>query len=393
MTIARSNGDIISFLKNKDYVMVNNNLGAGSFGKTVLLKDPFIDELFVAKKYEPQMGVDKDYFYQNFLDEIKILYKTNHHNIVRIFSYYVYPEIHTGYILMEFIDGKNIKDYIEDYRLCDNPNNLHPTPDEIFIQLIDAFCYLEDRHIIHRDIRESNILIDSMSGNVKVIDFGIGKILDPQNQTDSLRSDINRANAETLPQEYYTRMYTTQTDMFYIAELLNRLFAPTENLNDVKFSYQNIIVKMMKKSPNERYQNFAEIRQAIGKHDFINMPISEEDKEKYQRLSNLLCKSLSVYTSEPKFVSSAQDIVIGLQKVLKDNSFEDEIQNITDVIRCFVLCSCRYVPSVRFPRSVVSDFLDWFRNATPQSQELILSNLKSKLLTIKYEPSFDDVPF
>ena len=49
----KNNGDIVAFVKQKDYVMVNNDLGSGSFGQTVLLKDPFIDELFVAKKYEP----------------------------------------------------------------------------------------------------------------------------------------------------------------------------------------------------------------------------------------------------------------------------------------------------------------------------------------------------
>ena len=48
--MAKNNGDMISFLMQKQYIMVNNNLGSGSFGKTVLLKDPFIDELFVAKK-------------------------------------------------------------------------------------------------------------------------------------------------------------------------------------------------------------------------------------------------------------------------------------------------------------------------------------------------------
>lgn len=51
MAVLKQNGDIIPFLKQKDYVMVNNDLGGGSFGKTVLLQDPFIDELFVAKKF------------------------------------------------------------------------------------------------------------------------------------------------------------------------------------------------------------------------------------------------------------------------------------------------------------------------------------------------------
>ena len=84
MSAIKNNGDIIPFLKQKDYIMVNNDLGGGSFGKTVLLQDPFIDELFVAKKYEPENDSIKEKFYKNFLDEIKILYKLNHKNIVRL---------------------------------------------------------------------------------------------------------------------------------------------------------------------------------------------------------------------------------------------------------------------------------------------------------------------
>ena len=73
MAVAKQNGDIIPFVKQKDYVMINNDLGGGSFGKTVLLQDPFIDELFVAKKYEPEYDGIKEQFYKNFLEEIKIL--------------------------------------------------------------------------------------------------------------------------------------------------------------------------------------------------------------------------------------------------------------------------------------------------------------------------------
>lgn len=50
----KENGELIQFLREKDYVMENNSLGNGSFGKTVLIRDPVIDELFVAKKYEPE---------------------------------------------------------------------------------------------------------------------------------------------------------------------------------------------------------------------------------------------------------------------------------------------------------------------------------------------------
>lgn len=78
----KANGEMIQFLKQRDYEMINNNLGSGSFGQTVLLKDPFIDELFVAKKYEPYYDEDKKEFFDSFLQEIKIMYKLNHKNIV-----------------------------------------------------------------------------------------------------------------------------------------------------------------------------------------------------------------------------------------------------------------------------------------------------------------------
>lgn len=72
---------------------------------------------------------------------------------------------------MEFIDGKNIGEFIEGY----SEAVANVTLDDVFSQLIDAFCYIENHWIIHRDIREGNILIDK-TGTVKLIDFGIGKI-------------------------------------------------------------------------------------------------------------------------------------------------------------------------------------------------------------------------
>lgn len=169
----KENGDIIKFLRQKDYVMVNNNLGHGSFGKTVVIQDSDINELFVAKKYEPELPEDQEEFFKAFQQEIKIMYKLNHRNIVRIFNYYMYADIHTGYILMEYIDGKNIADYLKAFPPLDDDllNNL-------FIQLVDGFQYMEANHIIHRDIREGNIMVDK-DGTAKIIDFGLGKVFKP----------------------------------------------------------------------------------------------------------------------------------------------------------------------------------------------------------------------
>jgi len=385
----KSNGEIVPFLREKDYVMINNDLGGGSFGKTVLLKDPFIDELFVAKKYEPDYEEIKEKFYKNFLDEIKILYKLNHRNIVRIYNYYAYEDIFTGYILMEYINGMDIEKYITEYTGIGDTITL----DDLFIQLIEGFCYIEKHAIIHRDIREGNILID-MSGTVKIIDFGIGKIYEKAtNENDSLVSEINRAGSDTLPQEYYEGIYTSQTDMFYLAELFNRLLKAANVPEIQDFSYHNIINLMMEKKPENRYATFADIKEALGKYDFINMVISQKDKNIYRNFTDLIYKSLSSFIGERKFNYDSGMFIFNLEKVLRNNIFEDVIQRNSDVIRCIVTGAYRYKDSVDIPCPVVKHFLDWFKASTPQSQNLILANIITKLSSINIEEEEPELPF
>lgn len=390
MAVTKQNGDIIPFVKQKDYIMVNNDLGGGSFGKTVLLQDPFIDELFVAKKYEPEYDGIKEQFYKNFLDEIKILYKLNHRNIVRIYNYYAYENIFTGYILMEYIDGKNIGDFIGDYFAPFEDTTL----DDVFLQLIDAFCYIEAHGIIHRDIREGNILIDK-NGTVKVIDFGIGKMITKagEGDTDSLVAEINRAASDTLPQEYYDGVYTNLTDMFYLAELFGRLIDNAESCDQTDFSYNDILNKMMEKQPENRFESFSAIREAIGKHDFFNMEISDEDRRIYQDFTNLVYESLTSYMAEPQFNTDCVSFISRLEKALTVNLFETVIQKNSDVISGVVDCGYRYNNRVNIPTETVKKFLDWFRASTPQSQALVLNNFISKISGITVNEPEPELPF
>lgn len=389
MAVTKQNGDITSFLKQKDYIMVNNDLGGGSFGKTVLIQDPFIDELFVAKKYEPEYEEIKEQFYKNFLDEIKILYKLNHKNIVRIYNYYAYENIFAGYILMEYIDGQNIGEFINNYFAPFEKFSL----DDIFSQLIDAFCYIEEHGIIHRDIREGNILIEK-NGTVKIIDFGIGKIFSKADgDTDSLVGEINRAAADTLPQEYYDGKYTNLTDMFYLAELYGRLIDNAESCDRTDFSYNDILNKMMEKSPENRYESFAAVREAIGKHDFINMRVSDEDRKTYQNFTNLIRQSITSYMEDPKFNTDCVAFTGKIEEALRINLFETVIQKNADVIKSVVNCRYRYNNNIDIPCVVVQKFLDWFKSSTLQSQKLILNNFIAKISGIKVEEPEPEFPF
>lgn len=383
----KNNGDIVKFLRQKEYIVIDNNLGGGSFGKTVLLKDPFIDELFVAKKYRTENDEDKEKYYHNFIDEIKIMYKLGHPNVVRIYNYYLYESYYTGYIIMEYIEGDDIKKYIDNYS-----NKQDVTLDNIFIQLIDGFEYIEKMGVIHRDIREGNILIDK-NGRVKIIDFGIGKFMFNNKSIDlkdSLVEEINRENSNTLPMEYYNGIYSSKTDMFYLAELLERLFSTVDN-ND--FSYEDILKKMREVDPDKRYKSFKDVKMDVNERKIVKMSITDTDKVIYQNFTNNIMRDLDCYTESPVYIDEPCKFISKLEDVIRNNIFEDEIQKNSDIIRCIVESSFQNNECAIFRNEDISQFINWYRKYSYDDQELILSNIIYKLMRIDVNYDFDRLPF
>jgi serine/threonine-protein kinase len=126
---------IIPFLRKRDYIFVKE-LGQGACGRTVLLRDDIIDQQLVCKKYAPLNEAHRQELFGSFLREIKLLHELHHQNVVRVFNYYVYPEQFAGYILMEYIDGMDIEDYLE-YA----PEEVN----EVFLQAIEGFFHLETK--------------------------------------------------------------------------------------------------------------------------------------------------------------------------------------------------------------------------------------------------------
>ena len=383
----KNNGDIVAFVKQKDYLMVNNDLGSGSFGQTVLLKDPFIDELFVAKKYEPYYESDRKEFFDSFLQEIKIMYKLNHRNVVRVFNYYPFESLYTGYILMEYIDGKRINEYLEDPSLWAKGVD----PDTIFSQLIDGFACIEERGIVHRDIREGNILI-TRDGVVKIIDFGLGKTFSPIDTSDDSMADIiNRSGLDKLPNEYFEGKYDSQTDMFYLAELYNRLLRETQV--DFLFSYDFVLQKMMEPKKENRYASFVEIKEAMAKKDFGNLEISQQDKSIYQEFSNAIMACLSCFKESRSFVTEIKEFKDNIHTVIQRNCFENIIQNPNDLVSVVVKGNYKYYPQREISCEVVTAFGKGYDSLSDDWQRLALNNIIAKLSVVKIEYADDELPF
>jgi len=153
--------NIVHFLRKRDYTLIRK-LGQGGCGQTVLLHDDEIDEHFVCKKYVPYSEAERQPLFRNFVREIKLLHKVHHQNVVRVFNHYLYSDQFTGYILMEFVDGAEVDDY-----LAKKPEQTN----EVFLQAVTGFSYLERIGILHRDIRPGNLMVTE-DGVLKIIDCG-----------------------------------------------------------------------------------------------------------------------------------------------------------------------------------------------------------------------------
>src|SRR5262249_8044334 len=122
-------------------------------------------EHFVCKKYMPNDEGERQQRFVNFVQEVKLLHRVHHDNIVRVFNYYLYPDRTMGFILMEHVDGTSIDEYAAKF-----PEQVN----ELFLQAISGFSYLERHRILHRDIRPANVMVRA-DGVLKIIDFGFGK--------------------------------------------------------------------------------------------------------------------------------------------------------------------------------------------------------------------------
>ena len=392
--------DIIPFIRSKDYKFIQN-LGTGSFAKTVLIKDEIIDELYACKKYEPSIEIidedEKKRYFDKFIEEIKILNKIVHPNIVRIYNNYIYPNKKIGYIIMEYVENaKEISEYIK---------NNNEKLNNIFEQIINGFCYLEQNKLCHRDIRSKNILIDS-SGIVKIIDFGFGKTYSIDENVSPLtlykNNWIATPPSEMNTQDENTPIYNNKTEIYFVGQLIKQII---EENNIQDFKYDNILNDMIKYNMPNRIDSFTEIQKRMSKAEMKSKEIfTNADKNIYKRISNKLdeiIESVEYGTS----VNEISSIIEKLEKTLIKYSLEEKILNNKDFAECF-FGKIINVNESDFKwdsfendsyeiNSVYTDFIleiiEWLNRCNDKQREIIRQNLQAKLEHFKAD--FADLPF
>lgn len=368
--------DQIEFLRKKNYIF-QEDVGQGGTGKTILIKDELIDEVFVCKKYSPFYPEDQETYFKYFIDEIKLLHKVYHKNIVRVFNYYLYPEQITGYILMEFIKGHKIDEYVSI-----NPDKLN----NLFVQTIEGFAYLEENNILHRDIRPDNILVTN-DGVTKIIDFGFGKTVDFDNSDNSISLNWRYSK----PDEFLQKIYDIKTEIYFVGKLFEEIIVEFENID---FKYLNSISKMIA-SYSERTSSFFDISREIINQIKTETVFSISEKAVYREFADNLFALISKMPFGTRYKKDIDQIIKSLEEIYKNSLLEEFIQNNNKLTVIFLDGQYSYFPKKQFKVDTLNSMIKLLKSSSADRKKVILNNLWERFDKIEryYETIDDDLPF
>ncbi|UDQ97339.1 protein kinase [Lentisphaerota bacterium WC36G] len=248
-------------------------LGAGTMGVVMLVEKD--NKKFALKILNGQLQhSQKTTFIKRFLREAKVLSNFNHPNLIHIYEYGFRDNSNIPYILMEYVNSRTLEDVIKENKLS--------LEQKIYIitQLAAVLTVIHEQNIIHRDIKPGNILIDDEL-NIKLTDFGIAK---DENSLMTREHEILGSPAYMPPEVFISSSKSSeQFDIFSLGVVSYEILTGKKpfkgrNINELKYNIknsrpleprkinpyisedlQNILSRMLRKRPEDRYQTSEEL--------------------------------------------------------------------------------------------------------------------------------------
>lgn len=228
-----------------------------------------LDNRMVAVKILKTEYSESEEFQRRFRNESKAIAVMSHPNIVKIYDMGFSEKVQ--YIVMEYIDGITLKDYIDSERVLNWKDAVH-----FVIQILRALQHAHNRGIVHRDIKPQNIMLLT-DGTIKVMDFGIAKFAREESRTatdqaigtvhyispEQARGDVTDAKSDiysvgVMFYEMLTGKKPFDTDnpvSIAVMHMQNVAVRPRDINPNIPSGLEEIIMHAMEKDSSKRYQS------------------------------------------------------------------------------------------------------------------------------------------
>lgn len=221
----------IGYLNFFDYYEMLEDLGEGKFGKVKL-------GIYKKTKEKVAIKIIKKSSLENLKDvelvksEIDIMKLCRHPNVVKLIDHFENSEY--IFIVMELLKGGNLGEHF-------NKNKFQFTEKKaakIMYQLASGIKYLHQYGILHRDIKPDNIMLSDITegASVKIMDFGLSKIMGPQEKVADGYGSLSFVAPEVLIRQPYNK----QIDMWSLGVILYYMLSGTLPFDDVNDNEENI---------------------------------------------------------------------------------------------------------------------------------------------------------
>ena len=241
-------------------------IGTGGMADVYRAND-VVDGTEVAVKILKREFAENEEFLRRFRNESKAIALLSHPNIVRIIDVGFTNKIQ--FIVMEYIDGITLKQFMEQEKTLDYDNACYFTS-----QILKALQHAHDRGIVHRDIKPQNIMV-LRDGTIKVMDFGIAKFAREEGLTTTAQA-IGSVHYIS-PEQARSDLTDEKSDIYSVGIVLYEMLTgekPFDNNNPVSVA----LMHMQTKAKNPR-----EINPDIprGLEEIILKAIEKEPKNRY----------------------------------------------------------------------------------------------------------------
>ena len=257
-------------------------------------------------------GIDTDFTVRRFRNERQILANLNHPNIARLYDGGTTDD-GLPYFIMEYIEGKPFPKY------CKEKNLGLREKLELFLQICGAVAYAHNRKIIHRDIKPSNILVTG-EGVPKLLDFGIAKILDPDQLHESLAPTATQMRLMTpeyaSPEQIIGEEITPASDQYSLGVLLYELITGARPYKFASRSPHEIARVICEEIPSEPSSGDFGKTFAEQENDF------KLDKDACEKLDRIVLKTLRKDRSER--YASVEDFAEDIRRFLNNRAIRAE---------------------------------------------------------------------